>query len=161
MSQVFSIVRHGYSPEEVDSYILELQALINQRNREIKAYKAREEEISKIEADAYAKADAILEQANRTADGIMQKAHSYSGNIRHDSIQDLSDIAERTRALKVKLDQFRDAYDQIVQQYLIATRAQELSALYADLEAFMDQIGLKNEEEAVNISDIAAWNPRS
>lgn len=155
MNQVFSTERHGYSPEEVDSYILELQKLIDQRNREIQSYQAKEAQILKTQEEANIQAQKILDQAQKDAEAIIADAHSYSDRIRKDAYRNMEDIRQQVLALSARLEDFKSAYEKIIQQYLIAARANEMTALFADLNQFMKKLGISGEEEAVNIAEIA------
>lgn len=160
MNQVFTTERHGYSPQEVDSYILELQSLIDQRNREIREYKAKEAQIQKSQDDARIEAQKILDQAQQDAEMIISDARSYSERMRKDAYHRLEDIRQQVLALSSRLEGFKSAYENIIQQYLISAKANELSALFADLNQFMNQLGLSKEEEPVNIAEIAVRKKR-
>ncbi len=166
MEQSFSLVRRGYSPEEVDVYTNQLQGLINQRNQELASYREKENAInsSVVEAKLLAKrivdeaneeAEKILAAANEEAEKTLSEARDAVSTFRQDSDAEMALISERVTAMRHKLDTFQMEYNQIVQQYLVSMRSNDLASLLDDLDDFMRKMGIKTEEEAVNVSDLA------
>lgn len=158
MDQVFSTARRGYSPEEVDSYINQLQALINQRNQELSQYKAKEAAISQSIEDAKVLSSQIIANAQNQAGMILQDAEKKAAAIKENSDRDTADLCKRVKALRKKLEGFKSAYNQILQQYLIAARASEMTALFDDLDATMQKLDLSKDDDApVSINDLAHY----
>lgn len=171
MDQSFTLVRRGYSPEEVDVYTNQLQGLINQRNQELAAYKEKENAINSSVIDAKMLAKRLVDEANEEAAQIIAQAkeeaertlnesRNAAAIYRQESEAEMAQITERVNAMRHKLDTFQLEYSQIVQQYLVSMRANELTALVDDLDDFMRKMGIKPEEEAVSISDLAVGSAK-
>ena len=158
MDQVFSTARRGYSPEEVDSYIDQLQTLINQRNQELSQYKAKEAAINQSIEDAKTLSHQIIADAQNQAGMILQNAEKKAAAIKERSDCDTAKLCDRIKALRKKLEDFKAAYNQILQQYLIAARAAEMTALFDDLDATMQKLHLSPDDDApVSINDLTHY----
>lgn len=154
MSQSFSITRKGYDPEEVDVYISQLQNIINQRNQELNAYHEKEAAINASVIEAKMLAGSIVEKAQKDAAEIVENGQSEASRCRAEAARELTDLTNQALAMRTKLEQFKQAYNTILQQYLVSLRAQELTALFDDLDGFLNKMGVSSEE-AVNVQDLA------
>ncbi|MCF0135661.1 MAG: hypothetical protein HUJ69_04495 [Lachnospiraceae bacterium] len=128
MVQLFTLALHGYNTQEVNSYIDELQQIIEQRNREILSYK---EKLSLSETAS------TEEKPPLTPELAALK---------------LKELADRTRQLKEKTEQMQTAYETMLQDYLSAAAAQseQVSALLDDLDLFLED--LKDRQNELHLS---------
>ena len=155
MSQKFAVVRRGYDPVEVDSYIHELEAIVSQRNQELTVYREKEAAINASVIEAKQLAEKITKDAELRAQQTQKKSEEDAAKMHTDAIASMQDIRDKALAMRNKLEQFKSAYNQILQQYLLAARSKDMTALFDDLEGFMNSLGLKQDEEAVSVDDLS------
>lgn len=155
MSQKFAVVRRGYDPVEVDSYIHELETIVSQRNQELTDYREKEAAINASVIEAKQLADKITKDAEAQADETRKKAEEDAVKMHTDAVANMQDIRDKACAMRDKLEQFKNAYNQILQQYLLMARSKDMTALFDDLEAFMGTLGLNKDEEAVSVDDLS------
>lgn len=144
--KTFTQCRKGYSPEEVDLYIQELETKISRQAAELNAFKEKEMAINKSVIDAQLLAEEIENQARTKA-----------GELRQESLKDLEDVKEKVLTLHEKLVSFQSEYARILQQYLVSLRSEDMKALFADLETFMKKLDMEvpsQEEPAVELTDL-------
>ena len=144
--KTFTQCRKGYSPEEVDTYIQELEKKISRQAAELNAFKEKEMAINKSVIDAQLLAEEIENQARTKA-----------GELRQESLKDLEDVKEKVLTLHEKLVSFQSEYARILQQYLVSLRSEDMKALFADLETFMKKLDMEvpsQEEPAVELTDL-------
>ena len=155
MSQKFAVVRRGYDPVEVDSYIHELEAIVSQRNQELTDYREKEAAINASVIEAKQLAEKITKDAETQADETRKQAEEDAIKMHNDAVARMQDIRDKACAMRDKLDQFKNAYNQILQQYLLAARSKDMTALFDDLDGFMDNLGLKKDEEPVSVDALS------
>ena len=142
--KTFSMERRGYNTAEVDQYVQELQTQLDKKEAKIKEYQQKEEAINQSVVEAKVLANKIVEEAKAEAQTIRQTA-----------VESLGDIKTKTKAMHNKLQLFQKEYNHILQQYLVAVRCSDMVQLFDDLDRFMDQLGMKTEEEPVDIADLS------
>ena len=128
----FSIVRRGYSPEEVDAYLetvkdylekLEEKSSsylneINSLTKSINEYKQKELSINNALVNSQISADSILLNARNAAENIVKNAKNEA-EITRDAINRLlSDIVVSLLPHRKKLQNFRRDYEGLVSAYL-------------------------------------------
>lgn len=158
MSQKFAVVRRGYDPVEVDSYIHELESIVSQRNQELTNYREKEAAINASVIEAKQLADKITKDAELQAEETRKKAELDAAKMHSDAVDKMQDIRDKACAMRDKLDQFKNAYNQILQQYLLAARSKDMTALFDDLDQFMSNLGLNKDEEPVSVDDLSVHN---
>lgn len=147
MSQVFSSARRGYDPEEVDNYIAQLQEIIDQRNHDIQKFKEREASIQKSLTEAQTVSKQIIMNAQQQAASIVFQAQQQAAAVHTASINEITQLTLRIQALRHKLDEFKLAYEHIIEQYLISAKAIEMTALFNDLDATLKGLGVTAPDE--------------
>ncbi len=100
MNKTFPIVRKGYDPEAVDTYISELEEIIS-------SYKEKDIAIKNALVNAQIAADNIVKNAEIQADTYKLKA-----------MEKMSNIKESVKYQKGHLDNFRNDYNRLMQKYL-------------------------------------------
>jgi DivIVA domain-containing protein len=115
MTKDFSLVRKGYDPEQVDTYITRLENDLN-------AYKQKEKAITQAIINAQITADQIVENAKMDVQK-MQKTTKK----RLEDVQDMLDEATK------KLLLFKDRYNQLISEYLIDFNEKDFHDLFEEL----------------------------
>ena len=154
MSQKFEVIRRGYDPVEVDSYIHELEAIVSQRNQELSVYREKEAAINGSVIEAKQLAEKIIKDAEADAASIREEAKNDAVKMHQDALDGMHEIRAKVTKMHHKLEEFKNGYNQLVQQYLLQTKAKDMTALFEDMNAFMDQLGLKQDEEAVSVDSL-------
>lgn len=96
----FTIVKRGYSPEEVDYYIGKLERIIDE-------YKEKDSSIT----------NAII-NAQVAADNIIKNAHLASEEIRSTTITHLDTVYKSINKQKEIVKDFQEQYYELVSKYL-------------------------------------------
>ena len=115
MEKLFNIVKRGYDQDEVDNYIMTLEALI-------KSYKDKDDTIKNAIINAQISADNIIKNAEIEAERIKKRA-----------IRLLSEIQTSIEGQKRIAREFQDDYNRLTTKYL-----QGISN--AELEKVLDKI---------------------
>lgn len=147
--KTFNTVRRGYDPAEVDSYVQELEAQMQSKNKQIEEYRQKEAAINQSVVEAKLLANKIIDEANADAQKIHQEA-----------VDSMTDIKKQTQAMHEKLKLFQKEYNHILQQYLVSIRCTDLVHIFNDLDHFMDKLQInKPEEEPVEVTDLGVGDP--
>ena len=154
MSQKFAVIRRGYDPVEVDTYIHELESIVSTRNQELNVYKEKEAAINGSVIEAKQLAEKIVNEAEAKAVSIRKEAELDAEKMHQEALDKMQDIRSKVSEMHGKLEEFKKAYNQILQQYLLSVRSKDMTALFEDLESFMNQLGLKQEEEPVSVDSL-------
>lgn len=161
MDQKFNIVRKGYAQGEVDQYIFQLEQLIEERNKELAQYKDKENAITASLVEAQAMAASIKEKANQEAEQKKQETEKEIEAMRQNAQLEMSDITAKVAAFRKKLDDFKSSYNTILDQYLVQARATDMTALFNELDDYMDRLGMKpkHDDEPVSLENIGLSDP--
>jgi cell division septum initiation protein DivIVA len=161
MDQKFNIVRKGYAQGEVDQYIFQLEQLIEERNKELAQYKDKENAITASLVEAQAMAASIKEKANQEAEQKKQETEKEIEAMRQNAQLEMSDITAKVAAFRKKLDDFKSSYNTILDQYLVQARATDMTALFNELDDYMDRLGMKpkHDDEPVALENIGLSDP--
>lgn len=144
--KTFTLCRKGYDPAEVDPYIQELQAIINNQAAQLAAFQEKEAAINKSVIDA-----------QLLAEEIQSKAMTEATELRQKTLEEMGDIKDQVLALHEKLVAFQTEYTRILQQYLVSLRCEEMTSLFTDLDNFMKKLDMDvppQEETAVELTDL-------
>lgn len=136
----FNVTRRGYSPEEVDRAMAELEQKLQSQEQELVSYRVQEETVRRAAVDAQIKADAIIAAANEEAQRLLQRS---AGELRQ--------INQKALELREILEAFQNEYNQLLRQYLIRIRTDEFPALLDRLGVLIERTGgerLQKEEES-------------
>jgi len=143
--KVFTIERKGYSPREVDEYVRSLETQLNQKEAQLSEYRQKEAAINQSVVEAKLLANKIIEDAQAEAE-----------NIRRNGPDSMADIKAQVKAMQEKLLMFQQDYNRILQQYLVAARCNDMVQIFDDLDHFMTTLGMNQQEEAVEVAELAA-----
>ena len=144
--KTFTFCRRGYDPAEVDPYIQELQAVINNQAAKLSAFQEKEAAINRSVIDA-----------QLLAEDIHSKALTEATELRQKTLDELGDIKNQVLALHQKLLAFQSEYTRILQQYLVSLRCEEMTSLFKDIDSFMKKLDMDvppQEETAVELTDM-------
>ncbi|WP_105618603.1 hypothetical protein [Vallitalea okinawensis] len=133
MRQNFTTVRKGYSPEEVEKYISELENIIDY-------YKERESAITK----------AVI-NAEVTAENIVDDARVKAQDIEREALNRLNDVKEKTIQTKEKLEVFQKKYNILIQDYLVTLRSEEMVDLFDQLDEITDFLEVRDNKDTKEI----------
>lgn len=116
MTKSFKLSKRGYAPKEVQAYINELEAVINQ-------YKSKEQYISTALVDSHMASKNILEEA---------EIHAFE--IEKDALVELEQFKEGLNLTKKRLISFKNDYDTFVGNFQSSLRSIELHEAACSLE---------------------------
>ncbi|NLK98663.1 DivIVA domain-containing protein [Defluviitalea saccharophila] len=141
MSKDFAIVRKGYDPEQVDSYIATLQNQIN-------SYKEKEQAINQAIVSAQIISEQLISNAKQEAEQIKKDA-----KIRLSKMQNMLDKAEE------ELKTFQDEYKKLISKYLTQLDENNIHSLMDELHSIRELFVLKEEDtEEKNFEGTQAQN---
>ncbi len=144
--KVFTTERRGYSTREVDEYVRSLEAQLNQKEAQLNEYRQKEAAINQS-----------VVEAKLLANKIVEDAQTEAANIHKNALDSMADIKIQVKTMQQKLQMFQQAYNQILQQYLVAVRCTDMVQIFDDLDRFMNTLGMNTPEEAaVDVADLAA-----
>ncbi len=135
MSKNFTIVRKGYSPEEVE-------ARIHQLETELHAYKQKEQAIP----------HAII-NAQLTADRIIETADQQAAQMRKQVVKQMEQVKKMLHDAKERVETFQEQYNHMISRYIIEFNEKDFAALYREL----DEIHTLLDVEA--IPDSSSFSP--
>lgn len=143
--KVFTTERKGYSPREVDEYVRSLETQLNQKEDQLSEYRQKEAAINQSVVEAKLLANKIIEDAQVEAE-----------NIHKNALDSMADIKAQVKAMQEKMLMFQQDYIRILQQYLVAVRCNDMVQIFDDLDHFMTTLGMNQQEEAVEVAELAA-----
>lgn len=132
MEQQFSIIKKGYSPDEVNRYIERLEA-------EIIEYKTDQLSIAKAIIHSENTATRIINDANKEAEQIRQKAESQ-----------LLDLQKKIKHMRMKLDAFQSSYNQLMHKYIISMNNDDFNDLFSSLDTISDSLNISEQKDNHN-----------
>jgi len=118
MSERFNIVKKGYDPAEVDSYLTMLET-------ELKNYREKNSAIN----------NAIV-NAQIAADSIIQNAKNQARIIKEGSVRQLTEISASIGSQRQLLKGFTEEYAAVLNKYMTAASNADMSSVAAKIDAF-------------------------
>lgn len=134
--KVFNTERRGYSPREVDEYVAMLETQLNQKEAQLVEYRQKEVAINQSVVEAKLLANKIVEDAHIQAEQIHQNA-----------LNSMTDIKAQVKTMHEKLQLFQQDYNRILQQYLVSVRCTDFVQIFDDLDHFMADLGMKEQND--------------
>ena len=128
MKTEFSIVRKGYDPQQVDSYIATLQ-------NQIDSYKEKEQAINQAIVSAQVISEQLISNAKQEAEQIKKDA-----KIRLSKMQNILDKAEEN------LKTFQEEYKKLISKYLTQFDEKNIHSLIDELHSIRESFVLKEED---------------
>ena len=122
MPDRFSYIKKGYSPEEVDSYIEQLEEII-------RAYKHKEKAINNAIVSAQVAADNIIAEAEKKASKILDEAETK-----------LNQMRSLLAIQKNVIDSFYNDYTQLVKKYLFNINEDDMFKIYTRINSLEEKI---------------------
>lgn len=132
MPDKFSIVKKGYNPSEVDSYIEGLETVI-------KSYKEKDSAIK----------NAII-NAQLAADNMVREAEIQTKKIYQETVDKLDLIYGSITDQKRVVQEFQDDYNALINRYIHHVNDREISGIYDkinDLDKFLSKLRNAPENE--------------
>jgi cell division septum initiation protein DivIVA len=129
MNNDFSIIRKGYDPQQVDSYITSLENIINK-------YREKEKAITQAIVSAQVISEQLISNAKNEAEQIKKDA-----KIRLSKMQSMLDAAEEN------LKEFQEDYGKLVSKYLVQFDEKNFQSLLEELHSIRDSFVLKENVE--------------
>lgn len=120
----FNIQKNGYSPEQVNKYILELSDQLSTCQEELKKNKAEALQITEIIAAAEAMKKKYLVDAETEATEIVAAAHNEAQKIYHDKIYIHEENLSALLALLSAMQKRRDLVEEELQKTVDDIEAQ-------------------------------------
>lgn len=131
MAGKFTIVRRGYSPEEVDGYLKtvkdyvekledafkESEREVESLSRKLGAFESKEAAINNAIVNSQISADSILMSARNAAENIVQNAKSEAEMEKEAIYSLLADIAHSLLPRKKHIQNFRQDYEELMTKY--------------------------------------------
>lgn len=130
----FTIVRKGFSTTEVDTYIVNLEAEIEKRDKKLEEYRTKEDAINRAVVDAQLIADAIV-----------AKARSEAASLKYDASRELEDLRKQALILRANLVDFQESYNRILRRYLYASHCADMNQLYTRMESLLNNIDVDSD----------------
>ena len=130
----FTIVKRGYSPQEVDEYIETLEQVI-------KSYKDKDNAIK----------NAII-SAQVAADNILRNTHLEVNQYKSSTLSHLREIYESVETQRSRIQAFQDDYNDMLRKYLRAFEESDMALIYNridELEKFLRELSVAVEEESI------------
>ena len=121
-SNKFTLIKRGYNPSEVDSYINTLDMVL-------KSYKDKDTSIKNAILNSQIAADNIVRNAELAADEIRRKAEKDASEYRVEALKQLDDIRESIVRQKLFLNEFMHDYNTLISKYLQQYNENEITAI--------------------------------
>ncbi|MCT4542619.1 MAG: DivIVA domain-containing protein [Vallitalea sp.] len=131
MSNSFSIVKKGYSKQEVDNFIRELEETIA-------SYKVKEQYISKALVESHVASKRIIEEA---------EIHAFE--IEKDALIQLEHLKLELNNTKKRLETFKNDYDTFTHNFKISFSDNELIDVIETIEELNDIINSCEHNKAM------------
>ncbi|HHW67731.1 MAG TPA: hypothetical protein GXX16_08500 [Epulopiscium sp.] len=127
MKTDFSIVRKGYDPQQVDSYISTLQSQIDN-------YKEKEQAITQAIVSAQMISDQLISDAKKEAE-----------QIKNDAKRRLSKMKNMLDQAEENLKAFQKEYQKLVSNYLTQFDEKNIHPLIDEIHSIRESLDLKEE----------------
>ena len=126
MSNTFSIIKKGYSTQEVDDYLIELEKTIDN-------YKLEEQYISQA-----------LVESHITAKKIIEEAEISAFEIEKDALIQLEHLKHELENTKKKLESFKNDYDIFLERFKDSFTTNELQGVVDTINQLDESISPSN-----------------
>jgi len=139
----FTIVKKGYNPSEVDSYINTLDMVL-------KSYKEKDLSIKNAILNSQIAADNIVRNAEISAEQTIKNAERQADEIRAEAVRQLDAIRESVIKQKLFLNDFNRDYNTLLDKYLANNNPQEISNIAArvdELDQYLQNLSKKEQPE--------------
>ncbi len=136
----FTIVRKGYSPEEVDAYITELESALSVKSQMVKEFQAKESAIN-----------ASLVNAELCAQYVRAQAEADAAEVHNNALKEMDGLREQVLALHGKLEEFQSEFGRVLQEHLVSLRTNDLVEIFSRTEKFIDSLTPNTESEQADI----------
>ena len=144
MADRFMLVKKGYDPDEVDTYIDTLEQIIQ-------SYKEKDSAIK----------NAII-SAQIAADNIIRNAHLQVAEARSKTLNQVTFITESIATQRAKVKEFQEGYNNLIRKYLTEISDDDINAIYEkinELEQYAAKLGYQTS--IMPSQDPAAQRPES
>ena len=138
MEQQFTLVKRGYDPTEVDSYISTLEGVI-------KSYKEKDNAIK----------NAII-SAQMAADNMVKNARLQADEYKDQIVKELQKVRSEVERQRVRVHTFQDVYGGLVRKYLTEIADNDMSGLYSSLDDVDKLITHLMESDIIPSEDVSA-----
>lgn len=135
--QDFTIVRKGFEPTEVDTYIVSLESQIEKLNKRIEEYRTKEDAINRAVIDAQLIADAIVTKAKEEASSLKEQATA-----------ELEDLRIKGLKLRENMTEFQESYNRVLRRYLYAAHCEDMHQIYDRLDTVLKEMGVEEKDIA-------------
>lgn len=122
MSYRFTVVKRGYNPDEVDTFIQGLESAL-------KNYKEKEVAIK----------NAFI-NAQVAADKIIQEAQDDAAEMKRNTIYQLEAIKNSVEEQKIILSSFQNDYNRLIRKYLYDVNTSEFDLLVGKINVLTESI---------------------
>lgn len=130
--ETFSLVKRGYNPEEVDSYIATLEQVI-------KSYKDKDNAIK----------NAII-SAQVAADNVIQNAHLQAAEYKQKIARQLQIVQESIQAQRNRLNAFQVEYNSLMRKYFSEVNDMDLATLHNRLDEVSQMVDNLSKMDELN-----------
>lgn len=140
MSNDFTIVKKGYSPEEVDEYINTLELQINE-------YKEKGTAINKAIINAQIAADNIIKAAHAEAEKLLLDANTQADEIKHTKSKEIRSLKINIQNQKNLIQNFHEDYDRLISKYLNPIATNDIKTVtnkLTEIELILDELSSTN-----------------
>ena len=141
-SSKFTLVKKGYNPSEVDSYINTLDMVL-------KSYKEKDLSIKNAILNSQIAADNIVRNAEISAEQTIRAAEKQAAEMKAEAARQLDKIRESVIKQKLFLNDFTHDYNTLAEKYLNAHNENEINAIAAridELDQYLRGLTRKDEE---------------
>lgn len=129
MRNNFTVVKKGYDPVEVESYISRL-----------------EEELTQFRSTQAAIANALIHSEN-AAQIIINEAQQHSEKLRKESEESLLELQKKIKHMRMKLDSFQSTYNQLMHKYIVSVNNEDFNELFDSLDKISDSLAPQSSEQ--------------
>lgn len=129
MRNNFTVVKKGYDPTEVESYITRL-----------------EEELTQFRSTQAAIANALIHSEN-AAQKIINEAQLQSDKLRKESEESLLELQKKIKHMRMKLDSFQSNYNQLIHKYIVSVNNEDFNDLFEALDNISDSLSPQSTEQ--------------
>ncbi len=146
MTNGFTIVKKGYDPNEVDSYINKLLLQLNE-------YKEKSSAINKAIINAQIAADNIVKEAHIQTENILNEAKENARNLQQSTLNQIAGIKTNISNQKRILREFQNDYDNFMKKYFSPINLEATDEIFSKLnklENLIDDISITAEPLTLN-----------
>lgn len=152
MSPEFTLVKRGYNPIEVDSYINSLEKQLNE-------YKEKSSAINNAIISAQVAADNIIKDAHSQTEKMLTKAESNALTLKQKTLSQISGLKVNISAQRKIYESFLNDYASLIKKYLTDVDKGESNALLSKLDEMDKLIDNLSTPERDAVAKIASDMP--